>query len=336
MSFEDPREKLFKAIATRNAALEALPTNPSEEASSILGMINLPTDDAPEANEREYVPRDEVEWVVTATFAGSPRLDPRAISQLFDENWKQVGSFTIFGRDADSGRWTHLIPADGPAAVTSLKFAWNYVDPLSDNAALATKPIFEQWSAEIARKLHTVGEAALTQSLSPTEAVARTKELADLKAKLDYTAVLILRAPSSQRFDGRDIWDVMLCLGLEWGDVNCFHWRGTLGQGDDYLFSVETSTPPGCFPPGQIAAGRLHVEDLVFLYSVPRCSAPTQVFDAMSRAVAYCQKRLDGEIQDGHGRPANLAELRRRISDVERQLKDAGIQPGDGPAMRLF
>lgn len=69
---------------------------------------------------------------------------------------------------------------------------------------------------------------------------------------------------------------------------------------------------------------------------VQRCSNPTQVFDAMSRAVGYCQKRLGGETQDDHGGEANLAELRRHVADIERQLKDAGIQPGNGPAMRLF
>ncbi len=38
--------------------------------------------------------------------------------------------------------------------------------------------------------------------------------------------------------------DVMLCLGLTWGDMDCFHWDNVSGTGDDYHFSVETSTPP--------------------------------------------------------------------------------------------
>ena len=95
-------------------------------------------------------------------------------------------------------------------------------------------------------------------------------ELQQLKLATDDQVVLVLRAPTGKQFDGKLIWDVMKCLKLRWGDMDCFHWRNPSSFGDDYLFSVETSTSPGYFLPEEISADRVHVDDLVFVYSVPR------------------------------------------------------------------
>ena len=139
------------------------------------------------------------------------------------------------------------------------------------------------------------------------------------------------------KYEGRDIWDVMLCLGLRWGDMDVFHWVNPSGLGDDYFFSVSTSTPPGYFFPEEIAAGKVRVDDLVFGFSAPRCSQPGQVFESMVRAVQYTQKRLGGTIIDETGSDArpwkDTAEDSIRWS---KNSKSNGFTPGSNSALRLF
>jgi cell division protein ZipA len=128
----------------------------------------------------------------------------------------------------------------------------------------------------------------------------------------------------------------MLCLGLEWGDMDCFHWPNDSQNGDSYFFSVETSTAPGYFLPEEVAAGRVHVDDLIFVFSVPRCAKPVEVFDGMNRAVAYCKSRLGGSIVDFDGTSANVSAQRTRIIEVTKKLRSAGFEPGANATLQLF
>jgi cell division protein ZipA len=145
--------------------------------------------------------------------------------------------------------------------------------------------------------------------------------------------VVRLLAPEGPGFEGRDVWDVMLCLGLEWGDMDCFHWINDTSFGDDFLFSVETSTEPGYFLPEEIAAGTVLVEDLVFVYSIPRSPAPVAVFDAWG-AIDYVKGRLGGEVRDADGETLDVDATRRSIeSDAELASR---VLPGAPDTLRLF
>jgi FtsZ-interacting cell division protein ZipA len=103
---------------------------------------------------------------------------------------------------------------------------------------------------------------------------------------------------------GTPIWDVMYSLGLEWGDMDLFHWTNESDFGDDQLFIVWTSTEPSYFLPELIAAGEVMTDDLSFSFSVPRCPAPVEVFDEMIKAAPYAQSGMGGTLavvvdQDG-------------------------------------
>jgi cell division protein ZipA len=166
--------------------------------------------------------------------------------------------------------------------------------------------------------------------------VKRAAHLRDVHQRLDHTAGLLLAAPDGQRFDGRKVWDVLSSLGLEWGDMDCFHWKNEGGIGDDAFFSVSTSTSPGYFLPEDVIAGRVQVEDLVFQFSVPRTHAPVDVFDAMARAAGYAQKRLGGTLYDEDGDPAKVDAVRAKVDRAAQELTAAGFVPGSGPALQLF
>lgn len=336
VSFDDQEFFVMPAPVSEARAAAVLPSKASEDVSYLLGKIDIPRAPTSSFKHEEYLPYEKVEWVVTVEFPENPRLKPKEIEKLFDSNWRETfGHFTSFGRDADSNRWTFAISAEAPRAMTSIKLAWSYVGLTGDDPA-PTKALFESRLAEINKKLTKFGEPKIRANLPPADAAQRAKELRKLKAALDQTTVLVLKAPPGRRFDGKTIWDVMLCLGLQWGDMDCFHWRNPTGEGDDALFSVETSTPPGYFLPEAIAANQVHVEDLIFLFSVPRCRAPLEVFDAMARAAEYSQRRLQGHIKDENGKNANLKAMKKRIADIEQRLRQAGLDPGSNDALRLY
>ena len=79
-------------------------------------------------------------------------------------------------------------------------------------------------------------------------------------AECDQYVTLRLVAPTGNLYSGREVWDVMLCLGLDYGDGDLFHWINNSGFGDDLFFSVWTSTAPGYFIPNRMATGEGDVE----------------------------------------------------------------------------
>lgn len=314
-----------------------LPAKGSEDVSHLLDFVPSNEERSEDEGERDYLPDQATDWVIDVRFTGDPRLDPKRVSNLFEADWRKIhGGLTIYALDPDTGHWTFLISADGPKEVTRLKLAWNFIDPIDDDAELPSPQVFSARDTAVREAVRPLGVAALKVSLSPDEAARRALWLRDFKTKLDEASAVILRAPRGKMFEGRDIWDVMLCLGLRWGDMDLFHWENPGGFGDDHFFSVWSSTPPGYFFPEAVAAGKVRVDDLVFGFSVARCSEPSQVFKAMARAVEYAQKRLGGSIVDESGAKADFDSLRQRIRSIEQEMKSNGFTPGGHSALRLF
>jgi cell division protein ZipA len=135
---------------------------------------------------------------------------------------------------------------------------------------------------------------------------------------------------------GTLVWDVMYSLGLQWGDMDLFHWKNESDFGEGELFSVWTSTDPGYFLPELIAAGKVMTKDLVLSFSVPRSPAPAEVFDEMIKAAKYAQSRLGGAILGDEDRPFVKDGVNRSIEDVVRRLVEAGFPPGEESTLRLF
>src|SRR6266513_2777233 len=74
-----------------------LPQKRSEDASWVLGNIVVPERSFIE--DREYLPPEQSEWILTATFAGNPELDPRKVEGCFDREWRErLGQFMGYNR----------------------------------------------------------------------------------------------------------------------------------------------------------------------------------------------------------------------------------------------
>jgi cell division protein ZipA len=314
-----------------------LPTEGSEDMSNLLGTLKPRLGQAKGEEKLDYLPDDATDWTVHVHFDGDPRLDPKQIYSLFDSDWrKRYGELTIFALDPDTGHWTFLVAADGPKVVTRLKLSWAFINPTDHDPEIPSPQVFSDREVAIQKAFRSLGTVLLKVSHAPEEAARRARWLGDFKTRLDYSPTLVLHASKGKNFEGRDIWDVMLCLGLKWGDLDIFHWENPSGIGDHAFFSVWTSTAPGYFLPEEIAAGKLRVQDLVFVSSVPRCSQPGQVFESMLRAVQYSQKRLGGTITVESGGVMDVEKIRQKIRSVEQELELNGFTPGGESALHLF
>jgi cell division protein ZipA len=164
----------------------------------------------------------------------------------------------------------------------------------------------------------------------------RSAGRADLLQRCDEDAILVLKAHRDTSFDGRKIWDAMYSLGLEWGDMDHFHWGKRERLRRQSPLQRMDSHRARLLLPEIIAAGKVMTRDLVFSFSVPRSPAPAEVFNEMIKAAQYAQLRLGGAILGDEDRPFVKDEAKKRIEDVVRRLIEAGFPPGEGSTLRLF
>lgn len=341
VSDQDPLDGLYLSTSSQSQArAEAvLPAQGSEDVSHLLGTITIPNATARDEERDNYLPEEATDWIVDVQFPEGNEFEVKRLAQLFDKSFREEhGGLTLYGKDAKTGFWTYLISADGPTSVTGLKISWNYYSAWNDDAEVATAQKYQARLQAIESVLQADSIKAVVQPNRTTEdAAARTLFLSYLPEQVDRTVAFAVVAPEGKPFEGRKIWDVMLCLGLTWGDMDCFHWINPTGIGDDYYFSVETSTPPGYFLPEEIAMGRVHTQDLVFLFSLPRTAAPSVVAARMRKAVEYVQSRLGGKIvymidDEQYEFDSAIQE----IGGIEAELTEHGFPPGSDAALRFF
>jgi cell division protein ZipA len=311
-----------------------LPTEGTEDASPILGEITPPVSE----NEAlgDYLPNPAVAWIVRAALE-QPQ-NARELAAKFDQDRTDMhGDLTIYGRDIATGHWTFLVSGDGPEQVDGLQFAWDYFPSWSEDATVAAPSVYEARLQAVSVELSKFTESTVNADVSPTEAHKRAETLSTINDRFDRSVSIRLKAPQGTLFAGRDVWDVMLCLGLQWGDMDCFHWPNPSDCGDDFFFSVWTSSEPGYFLPEEVAEGRVNVADLIFGYSIPRSAAPATIYERMVKAVEYAQMRLGGTITEGDdGQPLDSRATEAEIREIADKLKNLGFAPGSDSALQQF
>lgn len=336
-----PEDGYFISTASESAARAnaVLPSRGSEDRSSLLTLPDLPPrqDDEDTEEGRDFLPDPVADWWVNVRVAGVAHLDRSRVLALFDRAWSEAnGNPTVYGRELETGHWTYLVAADVSDHYTELALAWPLSPRFGNDGELPAPRQFLAYLQEVRRVLEPWGTVEVTPSASYTDAARAAAKLLELKQTCRRSATIVLAAPPDRPFEGRAIWDVMLSIGLDWGDMDIFHWTNEFDVGGDFHFSVWTSTPPGYFFPEEVAAGRVHTADLVFGFSIPRSADPNSVFESMHRAARYAQSRLGGELQDEAGEPFDPESERWFIDDVERRLREFGLEPGRDSTLRLF
>lgn len=305
-----------------------LPTRGSEDASHLLHPFSGMEPDGGDADEeRDYLPSAKVDWVVHVDLQPGEVLRKPELDAAFGVPWLNANDRpTVYGLSPENGRWTFVHAAGVPETYSRLQIAWK-MRPFGKDGPIP-EDHFERYRFAVQRVAEGIQAAAVRTELSPAEAAAQSARLIALAASCDRSVAVVLQAPDGRRFDGRVIWDVMLCLGLRWGDMDVFHWDNPGVPGDDHLFSVWTSTPPGYFFPEEIAAGRVWTDDLVFGFSIPRVHQPERIFDSLIRAAQYTRTRLGGELTTAERGRFTEAAVRGEIRRVVRELEKTGFEPG--------
>ncbi|QDT48158.1 hypothetical protein Pan258_21980 [Symmachiella dynata] len=306
----------------------------SEDMSHLLSIPEgLP--DHPSDEDRDYRPDDATEWVLDVEFKGSlihllPRLD-----EVLSYDWmKTVGNPEIYGWSPEIEHWTFLRSGGGPKSFTKLAFSWQLFNSFDEDYRITSKEL-EAFAKAVIEQVQQLGVPTIRQNRSPAEAERLGIDISKAVADFDKSAIVVLRA-TENGFSGRDIWDVMQCLYLRWGDGDLFHWQNPSGVGDDAFFSIWTTTPPGYFFPEEIAAGRVKTHDLVFGYSIPRSADPVAILDSLFNAVQYAQERLGGIICDVEGKPIRKDAVRKYVEGVVDGLNKAGFEPGVDSTLHVF
>jgi hypothetical protein len=327
-------EDFIAAASESQARAEAvLPSEGSEDATHLLHqwVVDRPGNE-PSDEGRDYLPNGKIDWVVHLDFPPQTILKKASIQQVFSQGWREKHAYPVlFGYTPEEKRWTYVNAAGVPDLYSALQLAWK-LRSLDDDERIAS----DRLRAYLAAARHagqTLKATGVRPATSPEDAARQSFRLLELVESCDSHPAVVLKAVSVSGFDGREIWDVMLCLGLRWGDMDLFHWENPGIPGDDHLFSVWTSTPPGYFFPEEIAAGRIHTTDLVFGFSVPRTWQPIVVVESMLRTVHYTERRLGGRVLDVDGADLSEEELKAEVREIVTRLTDAGFPPGSGDAL---
>ena len=325
-----------QSVTAARAKKTGLPSTGSEDVSRLL---------VPPAAERsrgnvvksDYRPDAAIDWIIDVEYDGDPVFEANRIREIFDRAWrKSHGEPTVYGWSPEIARWTYLDSGDAPKNFSKLTFGWSLHDSVSESPVPLDADNLAQFQSSVDQLSKWLGNAHIRANRSPAAAAKLSQEIGQLVQECNRDVTVVLVAPRGKSYAGRDVWDVMLSLGLRWGDMDLFHWRNDSGEGDDAYFSVWTSTPPGYFLPELIAADRVQVADLAFGYSIPRSHRPEMIFDSMLKAIEYAQRRLGGEIQGTDGRRLDPQTIRTLIRSTVEKMESRSFTPGKDATLRVF
>jgi cell division protein ZipA len=290
------------AGTSKARAAKVLPTVGSEDARGMLLVPSLIPDPVVPEAERDYGPDEQLEWVIDIR-CGDEIVTTAQIDSAFGRQWStDSGGVTFYGCSPSEKRWTYLHAGGVPTTWMTVAVSKELVDNHSDDEGGAqSEDSLRHFLRSVESRASVLPKAHVSARGSAAEAASRAHGYFAAWKSANRDVIVVLKAPEGKLFNGKDVWDVMYSLGLEWGDMDLFHWQNDPENrdwqvGDDHFFSVGTTTEPGYFLPEEIAADQVHVSDLIFGFSIPRCGAPREVFEQMSKAARYAQSAAWAEL----------------------------------------
>lgn len=311
-------------------ALKLLPTEGSEDRRDLLVVPDLRTEE--DAAAVKTPPEDPLGWTLYLRFDKPSGVPVRQILERLTYHWRwKRNPPDIWGRQTGE-RWRPFAYCFDTEEFSEIAVTWSLIDDHQD-WQIPTAAMLDRFRLDLEKEMAPLGGKVVAQPVSIQYAA---EEVPQKIEDADRVMLIVAEAPADQPFDGRDIWDVMLSLGIQWGDMYLFHWIDPTAREADPLFSVGTTTEPGYFSPEDIAAGNLQTSDLVFEFCLPRCPAPEAVFEAMLKAATYAQQRLGGTLLNEDREPYDEEAARRELQDGLAALRQLGIRPGSARAIQQF
>jgi cell division protein ZipA len=115
--------------------------------------------------------------------------------------------------------------------------------------------------------------------------------------------VLSVVAKPGLKFGSYDLLQAIYATGLEFGDMNIFHYYSGDGLTKEKLFSLASATEPGDFDLDRI--GNYTCSGLTLFTVLSTVPDPQKAFDAMLKAAEQLTEDLNGQLRAGPRRPWN-------------------------------
>ncbi|MGG4218628.1 cell division protein ZipA C-terminal FtsZ-binding domain-containing protein [Paenibacillus jamilae] len=306
-----------------------LPEHGSEDVSSILAveLVQKPVKTIKGIHQVE--PDANIYWLIDVEFSGFT-LSDEDILQL-------LKGYIVYGHVHDLQIWTSVgrRPA-GKCHYDKICICMDIFDNVEMQIRLEEAKVTDFMNTLPAR-FQEKGTVRVLPREDAAHARAKAEKLqafVDQEGEREHTVMLRLVADQGQSYRGVDIWDVMLSLGLEWGDMDIFHAHHHGPGGSDELFSVHTGTEPGFFWLSTLAED--HFADLIFSMDVVRTMQPQTVFEAMWNSAEYARARLGGTLVNEQELRAVPEDYLLQIQEMEDRLDKFGFKAGEEVVMFLF
>ncbi len=335
---EPNQDEFFISTASQSAdRIEKLGLNKSsEDMSHILDEKQLQIPEIENKEEEvEYKADSSREWIIDLVIPSGKIIKQEKLYELFDLEWRTNFSSTIFGHSPEDNRWTYALAGGTPETYDQIQIAISLLDVFNEENPNYDHKKLEKYIHELKKRLekHSL-DFEIKETESKESAIEKSKQLIKLNGLFDKDILIGLQNQST--YDGREVWDVLQSLGLNWGDGDLFHWNNSSEYASDQHFSVWTSTEPGYFLPEQIKNGKMNPTNLVFGFSIPRSADPMNVYRVLINSIKYCQTRLGGQIINRNGEPFNEQLELIQLAELIKKMTDNGIIPGSDNSLTLY
>jgi cell division protein ZipA len=339
---------VFRRLKASNTDIVFVPAGLSQERITKLGLRQSPQQDLeilrvseirfPDKKEingdGNYRALPAIHWIVDIYPPKGFIFRKAKFLEVFDYDWRSKYPSQFYAHFPSTDKWSFAIAGDSPDEFDSLELAIELAGVFDENELSADR--LESYLSELNHKLkkfETKFEVVPRESLK--DACIRSAQLKMLQRELKSEIIVVLK--SDGHFKSIEFWNTLVDVGLKWGDGDLFHWENYESHiGDHHFFDVWTSSDPGYFLPEEVAVNKFKPKDLIFGFSIPRSGDPEKVFEMMSEAIAYCQKRLEGVLLDQNGNPFDKEQYKRAIQQTISRMKEHGLELGQGLTLRLF
>lgn len=156
--------------------------------------------------------------------------------------------------------------------------------------------------------LLTVETAAQPTASKPVVAIKKTAATPELM-------ILYVMAPAEQPFEGYELVQTLTALGLQYGNLNIFHYHQTTPEEEQgsSLFSVASAVEPGMFDLSNVGA---IVCPGLSLFMSTQVDSAVDVFETMLETAQQLAEDLNGVVCDVKRLPLTetaIAEYRRNV-----------------------
>ena len=167
---------------------------------------------------------------------------------------------------------------------------------------------------------------ALSNSTSAEEPIREDSSVGQESIQQSEVLIVNVMARDGRVFEGHDLLQALVTLGLKFGEMNIFHHRLHNGNTGPVIFSVANILNPGAFDLNQMDS--FSTIGISLFLALPTQINNLQAFEEMLEVAQQIRGALDGELKDDHRNVMTAQTIEhyyQRIRDFElHQLQATG------------